>query len=163
MKNLSKLEAQVFQSLSNPKRLEIVHLLEHGSRTVNEIVEMTGIPQATISQHLTELKRVGIVIATKDKQMRVYRLASPLIHHVIATLRLFLQEYFQIGEVDTFDRLHLHKDPVCGMEITAHAAVASMTYNKKRYYFCGLGCEKRCKESPERFLHEKHTGKHIAI
>ncbi|PIR98753.1 transcriptional regulator, partial [Candidatus Collierbacteria bacterium CG10_big_fil_rev_8_21_14_0_10_44_9] len=44
--------ARYFKSLGHAKRLEIITILQGHSLTVNQIAQMTGLRQATVSQHL---------------------------------------------------------------------------------------------------------------
>ena len=152
MKNLTSLESRMFASLANPKRLEILHILQHKSVTVNELVEMTNIPQANVSQHLSVLRRMGLVTSQKLAQTRHYEVASKHIPKIMNAMRLLLLEHYGVKEIQKLEALHLHTDPVCGMEIAAHQAEASVVFNHKRYYFCGLGCEKKFSESPSSYI-----------
>lgn len=150
MKNLFVLESQIYSSLSHPKRLEILHLLSHDSLTVNQIVAMTGVVQATVSQHLTVLKKLQLVSVKKVAQTRVYSLRSPNVASIFDTARTVLLERFGVKELDTLNKLHLHIDPICGMEVTSKGAASSFVHDHHRYYFCGFGCEKQFKKQVER-------------
>ncbi|MDH5650189.1 MAG: YHS domain-containing protein [Gammaproteobacteria bacterium] len=47
-------------------------------------------------------------------------------------------------------------DPVCKMEIQPeHAAIATMEYEGKKYYFCSETCHNKFKSDPEKFLSEE--------
>ncbi len=43
------------------------------------------------------------------------------------------------------------RDPVCGMEIDAGAAAATMTYAGQTYYFCSHDCHSKFEKEPERY------------
>lgn len=152
MKNIFVLESQIYNSLSHPKRLEILHLLSHDDLTVNEIVSMTGVAQANVSQHLTILKKLKLVKVEKQAQSRVYSLASPHVAKIFDQARTVLLERFGVRELDTLNRLHLHIDPICGMEVTSKGAASSLVHDHHRYYFCGFGCEKAFKKNISREL-----------
>lgn len=139
MKTVFELEADIYATLAHPKRLEILHLLSHKELTVGEIVTMTGLTQATVSQHLMLLKKLLLVQSQKDAQKRVYSLASNKLSKLLATSRSLLVGSHVLPEI--------HIDPVCGMEITAKSAAASLFHADRRYYFCGFGCEKAFKKS----------------
>src|SRR5258708_13299860 len=149
MKSIVTLESRIFSSLAHPKRLEIVHILQHGSATVGELSQMTDIPQANVSQHLSILRRFGIVTSQKDAQIRRYELASHHVPKIMDAMRLLLLEHYGVRDIDTDSTLHLHTDPICGMEIAAHQAASSLVAHHTRYYFCGVGCEKKFKSNPE--------------
>jgi len=54
--------AELFKALGHPARLAIVHAIAAQQACVcGEFVEITGLSQATVSQHLKELKSAGII------------------------------------------------------------------------------------------------------
>ncbi len=54
--------AQVLRLLAHPHRLKIVEILESEKEApVYQIAEEVGLPQAATSQHLNQMKRVGLV------------------------------------------------------------------------------------------------------
>lgn len=57
--------AELFKVLGHPARIAILqYLMDTKSCVCGEIVDEIGLAQATISQHLKELKRVGIIQGT---------------------------------------------------------------------------------------------------
>lgn len=120
--------------------------------TVNQIVDMTGVPQANVSQHLMVLRRLGVVKVTKEAQSRIYSLSSEHIAHVSQAMRSLMLEKYGVKVIDQLHRLHVHTDPVCGMEVTAHDASSSLVFGTSRYYFCALGCEKRFQKEPQKYI-----------
>ncbi len=46
----------------------------------------------------------------------------------------------------------LDKDPVCGMNVDASKAAASVEYEGKLYHFCSRGCAEKFKGYPEKYL-----------
>jgi ArsR family transcriptional regulator len=63
---LYELHASICQTLSNPKRLEIITHLRDGERTVTELMDAMQISQANLSQHLGLMRQKGIVIARRE-------------------------------------------------------------------------------------------------
>jgi DNA-binding transcriptional ArsR family regulator len=64
-----------FTALAEPRRREIVELLaETEHRTVNDLVDLLGIPQPSVSKHLGVLRKVGLVTVQKNGQHRFYAL-----------------------------------------------------------------------------------------
>jgi ArsR family transcriptional regulator len=56
----------IFKAIGHPIRLQIVRgLLRKEECNVNTIVEKLGIPQSTVSQHLSVLKNAGILSCRK--------------------------------------------------------------------------------------------------
>lgn len=57
--------AQLAKALGHPARLAIIeHLLKINSCVCGELVTEIGLAQATISQHLKELKQAGLIQGT---------------------------------------------------------------------------------------------------
>jgi Cu+-exporting ATPase len=46
----------------------------------------------------------------------------------------------------------MERDPVCGMNVDAAKAKATVEHGGKHYYFCSAGCAKRFEQGPEQFL-----------
>lgn len=57
--------AECAKALAHPARIAILEYLSRARECVNkELVEELGLAQSTISQHLTELKKAGLVRGT---------------------------------------------------------------------------------------------------
>ena len=55
-------QAAAFKAFAHPARIAIIeHLLATGTCINNELVQELGLAQATVSQHLQELKQMGII------------------------------------------------------------------------------------------------------
>lgn len=63
---LLRLLAQRFRALGEPARLQILHALRQGERTVSQLVEETGLGQANVSKHLQVLSQLGFVTRRKE-------------------------------------------------------------------------------------------------
>lgn len=64
--------ADVAKALSHPARIRILKILnEMESCMVGNIVDQLPLAQATVSQHLKELKRVGLIQGEIDDQKSV--------------------------------------------------------------------------------------------
>ena len=68
--------AEHLKALSEPARLQILSTLISGPRTVNEIVQITGMHQANVSKHLQLLYVHGIVSRRRDRQFIQYALTD---------------------------------------------------------------------------------------
>jgi len=77
--------AEVFAALAHPKRLEMIFILGQGERTAGELVQLTGLSKANVSQHLHVLKARGLVHCEKCGTFCHYRLTS---HSVLQTCEL---------------------------------------------------------------------------
>lgn len=59
--------ADIAKALSHPARIKILKILnQYQSCFCGQIVDLLPLSQATVSQHLKELKRVGIIIGEID-------------------------------------------------------------------------------------------------
>ena len=57
--------AEILKALGHPARLEIVKFLMTSSTCIcGDIVEVLPLAQSTVSKHLSELKRVGVIKGT---------------------------------------------------------------------------------------------------
>lgn len=68
--------SKLLKALSNPVRLEIIEMLSQGEKSVENIVQITGLNFANASQHLQVLKNANIVKSRKEKQYVFYSLVS---------------------------------------------------------------------------------------
>jgi ArsR family transcriptional regulator len=87
MDEVYRLQAEVLKILSNPRRLEIIHLLADGPREVGRLAEEMGISQPNVSQHLALMRSAGIVDAERDGREVRYRLSDPEIICACETMR----------------------------------------------------------------------------
>ncbi len=78
--------AETFKALSDPVRRNILQLLKNGSMSAGDIgghFDMTG---ATISYHLSVLKKAGLVFETKYKNFIYYELNTSVVEEVMLWL-----------------------------------------------------------------------------
>src|SRR5260370_14834463 len=67
--------ADVFNAIAEPRRREIIGLLNDGRQwAVTDVVTQVKIAQPSVSKHLGVLRKVGIVTVAKSGQQRLYRL-----------------------------------------------------------------------------------------
>lgn len=71
--------AERFRVLGDPFRLRLLSLISDREMAVGEIVESTGVPQATVSKQLHILLRAGLVERRKQGLFVHYRLADPTV------------------------------------------------------------------------------------
>ncbi|NLW06812.1 MAG: winged helix-turn-helix transcriptional regulator [Clostridia bacterium] len=76
--------------LADPTRIKIIKFLLQGDMYVCELVEVMGVTQPTVSQHLRRLKAVGLVEENKEGQRIRYRLVKDKMEEYEATLKCFL-------------------------------------------------------------------------
>ena len=76
---LYELHAKICQSLSHPKRLEILDCLQDSEKNVKELAELLGVSESTISRNLAGMRYMEIVIPRGVGQKVFYRLGNPKI------------------------------------------------------------------------------------
>ena len=69
--------AQVLRLLAHPDRLRIIEILEAGAAPVHGVVDGLGLPQAATSQHLNQMRRIGLVTAERRGKEVWYAIADP--------------------------------------------------------------------------------------
>ena len=78
--------AETFKALSDPVRREILMMLKKGKMSAGDIgshFDMTG---ATISYHLSILKKAGLVFEQKEKNYIYYELNTSVVEEVMLWL-----------------------------------------------------------------------------
>lgn len=72
--------ANIYRILANPKRLEILNILKkEGEASVEELIGVTKLPKANMSQHLALLRLNGIVHTRRKGLNIIYRIVDPRI------------------------------------------------------------------------------------
>jgi ArsR family transcriptional regulator, virulence genes transcriptional regulator len=89
---LWEMQAEICQTLANPKRLHILHLLREDELSVGSIVKAMGITKANLSQHLSIMRQKGILTARREGTTVYYRLAIPYITEACGIMRKVLRE-----------------------------------------------------------------------
>lgn len=74
--------------LSHPERLLMLCRLDEGEASVSELIELVGLSQSAVSQHLAMLREEGIVGIRGEAQTRYYRLTDPVVREIIHSLCL---------------------------------------------------------------------------
>ncbi|HWQ09820.1 MAG TPA: metalloregulator ArsR/SmtB family transcription factor [Holophaga sp.] len=65
----------LLKTLAHPARLRILALLRDGELCVCQINTVLGLAPSTVSEHLTEMRRAGLLSERKDGRWVHYRLA----------------------------------------------------------------------------------------
>lgn len=72
--------------MSHPERLLMLCRMDEGEVSVSELVELAGLSQSSVSQHLAMLREEGVVSIRGEAQTRFYSLKDPIVRGVIHTL-----------------------------------------------------------------------------
>ena len=83
----TELYAKFFHGLSNAIRFKITEILLEGERSVGELVELLGISQGQVSNHLACLKWCGYVSARQDSKRVIYRVSDERVRTLMELAR----------------------------------------------------------------------------
>ncbi|HHN64283.1 MAG TPA: ArsR family transcriptional regulator [Nitrospirae bacterium] len=97
-KRIFEMQAEVCKTLTNPKRLEIIHALKDGEKNVTELVEILGIPKANVSQHLSVMKNRGILKSRREGVNIYYSISNPKVIEACNLMREVLTEQLKERE-----------------------------------------------------------------
>lgn len=118
--------SRITRALSNSNRMEIIHFIANGEKSVEDIALQTGIRIANASQHLQNLKKERLVVSRKVGVQVFYSLASEEVYLAWKGLRdlalqtsPFLRETvsdmktsLQLGESISFRALKEREDVI---------------------------------------------------
>jgi rhodanese-related sulfurtransferase/predicted transcriptional regulator len=121
--------ARVGKALSSGVRLEILELLAQSERSVEDLAKVLGQSIANVSQHLQQLRQIGLVLTRREGQFVFYRIANDdiiqmiiLIEKVaqnnIANINMMISEY--ISKKDSLE-------PVSAEELLEQARLGLVT------------------------------------
>jgi len=66
--------SETLKAISDPARREILEMLKEGKKTAGEIASKFNLTGATVSYHLSTLKKAGLIAETKYKKYIFYEL-----------------------------------------------------------------------------------------
>jgi DNA-binding transcriptional ArsR family regulator len=87
---LYTLEAETFNALAHPARIEILELLRDSEACVCHIQTMLDQRQAYISQHLNVLRRAGLVTCRKEGLRVYYQARNPQVYALLEAVKTVL-------------------------------------------------------------------------
>lgn len=114
--------SDVFNAIAEPRRRAIVDLLAVGAEhDVTQLVLRLGLSQPAVSKHLGVLRKVGVVVAHKAGQRRLYRLNPQELKPVHDWIQNF--ERFWTEHLDSIKQAAEQK----AKELTAQAEPEAVT------------------------------------
>ena len=75
-KQFYTLHADICKTISNPNRQAILDTIRDKEMTVTELIKITGISQANVSQHLAILRSKGVVLTRRDGNNIYYSISD---------------------------------------------------------------------------------------
>ena len=80
---------ETFKALSDPVRREILTMLKSGRMSAGEIGQQFSMTGATISYHLSQLKKADLIFETKHKNFIYYEINVSVFEEVMLWLSQF--------------------------------------------------------------------------
>ncbi|HEY4500276.1 MAG TPA: metalloregulator ArsR/SmtB family transcription factor [Candidatus Paceibacterota bacterium] len=71
--------ALLYKILANPKRLEVLNILKKRETSVGDLLQITDLPKANLSQHLALMRHNGLVVPRRHGLNIFYRIVDPRI------------------------------------------------------------------------------------
>ena len=75
--------SETMKALSDPVRREILNLLKGGSMTAGDIAARFDMTNATVSYHLSQLKKAGLIFESREKNFIYYSLNASVLEEVL--------------------------------------------------------------------------------
>ncbi len=82
-----KAASQGLKAISHELRLSVLCLLLERPMCVHELIEATGASQSNLSQHLSKMRMMGLLLNEKRGQEVFYRLSNPAYGDLVHTLK----------------------------------------------------------------------------
>ncbi|MBX9569353.1 MAG: metalloregulator ArsR/SmtB family transcription factor [Candidatus Obscuribacterales bacterium] len=102
--NRRSIKAKFFRGLADESRLSILETLAVSEKTVSEIVQLTNLTQPNVSNHLSCLKRCGLVTSRQDGRSVAYSLNVTKVLNVLLIADEILDTCAtQVDRCDTLD------------------------------------------------------------
>ena len=76
----------VLKAIANQNRLLLLCQMLDGERSVNDLAEALDLGQSVVSQHLSLLRREGLVKGRREGQSIYYCISDDRVHTLMATL-----------------------------------------------------------------------------
>ena len=89
--------SDTMKALADPARREILNLLKGGSMSAGDIAAHFDMTGATVSYHLAQLKKAGLVFEKRDKNYIIYSLNASVVEEVL----LWLQSLKEVTNDET--------------------------------------------------------------
>jgi ArsR family transcriptional regulator len=85
-----RLKADFFRLLGHPARVRILELLRSGERTVGDLQAALGLDSSGTSQHLTAMRRQGLLESRRAGTSVYYRVRDPRTFQLLETAKQIL-------------------------------------------------------------------------
>lgn len=90
-----RLKADFFRLLGHPARVRILELLRDGERSVGELQTALGLDSSGTSQHLTAMRRQGLLESRRAGTSVFYRVKDPRMFQLLEVARQVLSSQLE--------------------------------------------------------------------
>lgn len=111
-----EVKAEFFKTLSHPTRIQILGALRHGPRAVSEIADQVGVGGSALSQHLSALRRAGILTSHRENRTVTYETVDSRIFVLLETAKQILTTSLEESQAVLHDLELLEFDT----DVTSH-------------------------------------------
>ena len=84
--------AETFKALADSNRREILTMLKSGRMSAGEIASRFNMTNATISYHLSQLKKADLITETKEKNFIYYELNVSVFEEIMLWIAQFKED-----------------------------------------------------------------------
>ncbi|WP_412538741.1 metalloregulator ArsR/SmtB family transcription factor [Longispora sp. K20-0274] len=91
-KPLYQAKAEFFKTLAHPARIRVLELLAEREQAVSEMLPEVGIEPAHLSQQLSVLRKMNLVVSRREGSTVYYALVSPQVAELLTIARRILTE-----------------------------------------------------------------------
>lgn len=95
---IAEAKAELFKALAHPARVRVLELLSDGDHTMGELAELSGLELSHLSQHVTVLRRAGIVDSRRVRTSVICSLRDPQTAELLAVARRLLSRNLRQGQ-----------------------------------------------------------------
>lgn len=95
---ITEAKAELFKALAHPARVRVLELLAEGEHTMGELAELSGLEPSHLSQHVTQLRRAGIVDSQRAGTSVRCRLRDPQTAELLAVARRLIGNNLRHGQ-----------------------------------------------------------------
>ena len=75
--------SETMKALADPVRRNILEMLKSGPKSAGEIAQVFDLTAATVSYHLSQLKKAGLLLEERQKNFIYYRLDVPVFEEIL--------------------------------------------------------------------------------
>lgn len=83
MADTADVKADLYRVLAHPMRLRVLELLQTQERSARDLQTLLDLDSGAVSQHLSALRRQGLVESRREGTTAIYKLADPRVAQLL--------------------------------------------------------------------------------